>query len=91
MILKELLDYFNIDVDLPKYLYEESFNEVFLKGELSKTNNTYKIVIETRKDVIHTMIIDPGDDYPVVISSILPNGKTNGIKFGRISGDLIYI
>lgn len=91
MILKELLDYFNIDVDLPEYLYEESFNEVFLNGMLSKVDNTYKIVIETRKDVIHTMIINPEDDYPVVISSILPNGKTNGIKFGQSSSDLIYI
>lgn len=91
MILKELLDYFCIDVDLPSYLYDETFNEVFLKGDLTKVNGTYKIVIETRKDVIHTMIIDSSDEYPVVISSKLPNGKTNGCKFGKSSDDLIYI
>ena len=91
MILKNLLDYFNIDVDLPEYLYEESFNEVFLKGKLSKVDNTYKIVIETRKDVIHTMIINPLDDYPLTIISTLPNGKSNGTKFGKTKDDLKFI
>ena len=91
MILKELLDYFNIEVILPEYLYEETFNEVFLEGNMTKANNAYKIVIETRKDVVHTMIIDPDDDYPVVISSLLPNGRTNGTKFGQKKGDLLYI
>ena len=91
MILKELLDYFDIDVDLPEYLYEESFNEVFLKGVLSKSENAYKIVIETRRDVVHTMIIDCDDEYPVVISSLLANGKSNGIKFGKSRDDLVYI
>lgn len=91
MILRELLDYFNIDVILPEYLYEEIFNEVFMKGNLSKTDNAYKIVAETRKDVIHTMIINPDDDYPVSISSLLPNGRTNGCKFGKNNGDLVYI
>lgn len=90
MILKELLDYFNIDVILPKYLYEETFNEVFMKGNLSKTDYGYVIVAETRKDVTHTMIITPDDDYPVIISSLLPNGRTNGCKFG-MNGDLVYI
>ena len=32
MILKELLDYFNLEINLPQYLYEETFNEVFMKG-----------------------------------------------------------
>ena len=91
MILKELLDYFNINVVLPEYLYEETFNEVFMKGNLSKTDNTYEIVAETRKDVTHTMIINPDDDYPVIISSLLPNGRTNGCKFGKSNGDLVYI
>lgn len=91
MILRQLLDYFNIDVVLPDYLYEETFNEVFLKGNLSKTDNSYKIVIETRKDVVHTMIINPDDEYPVIISSLLPNGRTNGTKFGQSSDDLVYI
>ena len=91
MILKELLDYFGIEVDLPEYLYEETFNEVFLEGTLVKTENTYKITIKTRKDVIHSMIINPDDDYPVTVSSLLPNGKTNGIRFGQNQNDLIFI
>ena len=91
MILRELLDYFEIDVNLPPYLYDEQFNEVFKEGKLSKIGNYYKIVIETRKDVIHTMIINQDDDFPVVISSELPNGAKNGIKFGRSNGELVYI
>lgn len=91
MILRDLLNNFNIEVSLPEYLYEETFNEVFLKGELSKEHNKYKIVIETQKDVTHTMIIDQSDDYPVTISSLLPNGKTNGTKFGQNKGDLKFI
>lgn len=91
MILKDLLNYFDIDVILPEYLYDESFNDVFLKGEVIKENNKYEIVAETRKEVIHTMIINSDDDYPVVISSELPNGKTNGVKFPKVKGDLTYI
>lgn len=91
MILKELLDYFKIDVELPDYLYEESFNEVFLEGEMSNEDDAYKIVIETRKNVIHTLIINPDDDFPVIVSSLLPNGKSNGIKFGKTKGDLVYV
>lgn len=91
MILRELLDYFNIKTDLPDYLYDESFNEVFLKGELKKENDKYIIVAETQKDVIHTMIINPSDDYPVIISSELSNGRTNGIKFSKTEGSLVYI
>lgn len=91
MILKDLLDYFDLEVNLPDYLYGESFNEVFLKGTLSKTDFGYKIEIKTRKDVTHTMIINPDDDYPVVISSLLPNNKTNGCKFGKSKTDLKYI
>ena len=91
MILRELLDYFEIDVELPEYLYEHPFNEVFLKGNLSKNSNSYDITIKTRKDVTHTMIINPGDSYPVVILSILPNGKTNGTKFGQNEDDFLFI
>ena len=91
MILRELLDYFEIDVELPEYLCEHPFNEVFLKGNLSKNSNSYDITIKTRKDVTHTMIINPGDSYPVVILSILPNGKTNGTKFGQSEDDLLFI
>ena len=91
MILKDLLNHFNIEVELPEYLYGETFNEVFLEGTLVKTNDTYKITIETRKDVIHSMIINPDDEYPVTISSLLPNGKTNGMKFGQNQNDLKFI
>lgn len=91
MILKELLDYFNLEIDLPQYLYEETFNEVFMKGKLSNINDIYKITVKTQKDVIHTMIIDSDDNYPVTILSELPNGRTNGTKFGQSSGDLVYI
>lgn len=91
MILKELLDYFNLEIDLPQYLYEETFNEVFMKGNLSKINDIYKIAVKTQKDVIHTMIIDSDDNYPITILSELPNGRTNGTKFGQSSSDLVYI
>jgi hypothetical protein len=91
MKLKDILDYFEIDVSLPDYLYSEEFNDVFLNGNLTKEDNTYKIVIETRKDVIHTICIDPFDDYPVTVISTLPNGKTNGTQFGKAEGDLNFI
>lgn len=91
MILKDLLDYFNLEVSLPKYLYDESFNEVFKKGDLYEINNTYKITIKTQKNVIHTMIIDSNNEFPVIILSELPNGRTNGCKFGQSEGDLVYI
>ncbi|WP_407413301.1 hypothetical protein [Methanobrevibacter sp.] len=91
MILKELLDYFKIDIELPDYLYEESFNEVFLEGEMSNEDNVYKIVIETQKNVTHTLIINPDDDFPVIVLSLLPNGKSNGIKFGKTKDDLVYV
>lgn len=91
MKLKDILDYFKIDVDLPEYLYSEEFNDVFLKGNLTKDDNVYRIVIETRKDVIHTICIDPFDDYPVTVISTLPNGKTNGTRFGKAKGDLNFI
>ena len=91
MILRELLNYFKLDIELPAYLYDESFNEVFLKGNLVKKINSYEISIETRKDVIHTMIISPLDDYPITIVSTLPNGKTNGTRFGKSEGNLNFI
>lgn len=43
MILRELLNYFKLDIELPAYLYDESFNEVFLKGNLVKKNNSFKL------------------------------------------------
>ncbi|WP_405303960.1 hypothetical protein [Methanobrevibacter sp.] len=91
MILKELLDHFNIDESFPDYLLDESFNEVFLEGDLSKTDNCYKIEIKTRQDVIHTMYLNPDDDFPVKVMSKLPNGKLNGIKFGQTKDDLTFV
>ena len=43
MILRELLNYFKLNIELPAYLYDESFNEVFLKGSLVKKNNAFKL------------------------------------------------
>jgi len=91
MILKDLLKQFNINVDLPEYLYDEEFNEVFLKANLKKDNGCYVLSIKTRKEVIHNMFINPEEDYPVIISSILPNGLKNGVKFGKTHDDLVYI
>lgn len=62
-----------------------------MKGNLSKINDIYKIAVKTQKDVIHTMLIDSDDNYPVTILSKLPNGRTNGTKFGQSSSDLVYI
>ena len=83
MILKELLTHFNTEVSLPEYLYEESFNEVFLKGKLSKENDSYEIVVETQKDVIHSLIINANNDYPVVVSSFFQTAKRTGLNLVR--------
>ena len=91
MIFKDLLAHFNIDGNFPDYLLDESFNEVFLDGNLSKTDNDYKIAIKTRQDVVHTMYINPDDDFPVIVMSELPNGKLNGIKFGHSKDDLTFV
>ncbi|WP_296880064.1 hypothetical protein [uncultured Methanobrevibacter sp.] len=91
MILKDLLNHFDIEDNLPDYLLEQSFNEVFLDGDFSKTDNNYKIAVKTRQNVTHQMFIRPGDEYPVVIMSELPNGNLNGMKFGQSQGDVKYI
>ena len=91
MILKDLLNHFDIEDNLPDYLLEQSFNEVFLDGDFSKTDNNYNIAVKTRQNVIHQMFIRPGDEYPVVIMSELPNGNLNGMKFGQSQGDVKYI
>lgn len=91
MILKDLLNHFDIEDNLPDYLLEQSFNEVFLDGDFSKTDNNYKIAVKTRQNVTHQMFIMPGDEYPVVIMSELPNGNLNGMKFGQSQGDVKYI
>lgn len=91
MILKDLLSHFHIEDEFPEYLYEQTFNEVFLDGELSREDNRYKIVITTRQDVTHQMFLNPQDEFPVVILSKLPNGLLNGMKFGRCKGQVTYI
>ena len=91
MILKDLLDYFNIEDNLPDYLLQQPFNEVFLDGEFEKTDDTYKIEVTTRQDVTHQMFIRPGDEFPLIIMSVLPNGNLNGMKFGQNKGDVTYI
>ena len=47
MILKDLLIHFNIEETLPDYLLDESFNQIFLDGDLSINDNHYKISIKT--------------------------------------------
>ncbi len=91
MILKDLLDYFNIEEEFPEYLLNQTFNKVFLDGDLTIENNNYKIVVTTRQDVTHQMFLKPNDDYPVVILSELPNGLLNGMKFGLSETDVKYI
>ena len=91
MMLNDLLGHFEIDADLPQYLLDQTFNEVFLEGDISKTQNEYKIAVTTRQDVTHELFIRPGDGYPVVVMSILPNGSLNGMKFGQKEGDVRYV
>ena len=91
MILKEIIKHFKIEIELPDYLLEQNFNDVFIKGELTNNQNTYKITVLTRKNITHTMIINLGDDYPLTITSTLPNNPRNGIRFGKNKNDLKYI
>ena len=91
MILKDILNHFEINVNLPDYLLDESFNKVFLDGDLSKNDNLYKITIKTRQDVTHNMFIRPDNEFPIIIMSELPNGRLNGMKFGQTKSDVEYI
>ncbi|WP_458455106.1 hypothetical protein [Methanobrevibacter sp.] len=81
MILKELLNHFEIKEDLPDYLLGQTFNEVFLQGDLTLKDNSYEIVVTTRQNVTHQMFIKPDDEFPVILMSELPNGLLNGMKF----------
>ena len=83
MILKDLLNHFEIDGDFPEYLLGQTFNEVFLDGELSLEDNVYKIVVTTRQNVTHQLFIEPDGEFPVIVLSELPNGLLNGMKFPR--------
>ncbi|MCI6994267.1 MAG: hypothetical protein MR875_05375 [Methanobrevibacter sp.] len=91
MIFSELLNHFKIDEEFPEYLLDQTFNDVFIDGNLSKIDENYKIVIKTRQNVIHQMFIKPNDAHPVTILSKLPNGLLNGMKFGRTRDDVTYI
>lgn len=90
MIFKELLEHFDIQEEFPEYLYSQTFNKVFLDGEFTFENNNYKLEVTTRQNVTHQMFLRPDDDYPVLIMSVLPNGKLNGMKFGRKEGQVVY-
>ncbi len=81
MILKDLLNHFEITENLPDYLLNHTFNEVFLDGKLTKNHNNYEIVVSTRQNVTHHMFIKPDEEFPVIILSELPNGSLNGMKF----------
>ena len=91
MILRDLLKHFDIEESFQEHLLEQSFNKVFLDGELSKSDNNYKIVVTTRQDVTHQLFLKPGEDYPVIVLSELPNGLLNGMKFGLTEDDVAYI
>lgn len=91
MLFKELLAHFEINESFPDYLLEESFNDVFLRGDFFKEDANYKIVAKTRKKVTHTIFIRPNDEFPVAVLSELPNGLLNGLKFGQNKGDITYI
>lgn len=89
VILTDLLNHFNINVDLPDYLLNHRFNEVFLDAQLSLKDNSYEIAVKTRQNVTHMMFIRPNDEFPLIILSELPNGLLNGIKFGQNEGEEI--
>ena len=91
MIFKDLLNHFNIKGDFPDYILNQTFNEVFLDGELEVNNNSYKISITTRQNVTHQMFIDDSNEFPVIILSKLPNGNLNGMKFPKNSDKVVYI
>lgn len=91
MIFAELLEYFNIKDKFPTYLLNQSFNDIFLDGNLSKIDENYKIVVKTRQNVTHQMFIMLNSTYPVTILSKLPNGLLNGMKFGLTEDDVEYI
>lgn len=83
MILRDLLNHFEIEDNLPDYLLNQSFNQVFLDGKLTEKDEGYEIVVRTRQDVTHQMLISPGEEFPVIIISELPNGLLNGMKFPK--------
>ncbi|WP_295601832.1 hypothetical protein [uncultured Methanobrevibacter sp.] len=85
------MSHFQIDVELPDYLLNQTFNEVFLDGDLTKNDNDYKIVVRTRQDVTHMMFIKPEEEFPIIIMSELPNGLLNGMKFSKSEGEGIPI
>ena len=91
MIFKDILNHFKIKEDLPEYLLDESFNDVFCDGKITKNDSNYKIEVTTRQNVTHMMFIKPHEEFPVIIMSKLPNGLLNGMKFGQNKGQEIPI
>ena len=91
MIFSELLDHFNIDEEFPEYLLDQTFNKVFLDGDLKVNDDSYEIVVKTRQNVVHQLFIKPNEEYPLIVMSELPKGSLNGMKFGQTNGDVKYI
>ena len=91
MIFQDVLNHFNITGDFPDYILNQTFNKVFLDGDLEVNNSSYKISITTRQNVTHQMFIDEGNEFPVIILSKLPNGRLNGVKFPKNSEEVVYI
>ena len=90
MKFKDIVNHFEIEGEFPEYLLDESFNDVFLDGTISNEDGTSKISVTTRQNVTHQMFVDADGEYPVIIMSVLPNGRLNGVKFGRSEGQLKY-
>lgn len=91
MIFRDILNHFDIDGEFPEYLLDQSFNRIFLDGNLIAEGDTYRIEITTRQNVTHRLYINPNDEFPVTVLSELPNGSLNGMKFGKSSKDVKYI
>ena len=91
MLLRDLLNHFNIEGDFPQYLLDQPFNEVFLEGKLTKEKDCHNITVQTRQNVTHRMFIRSDDEFPVAVISELPTGLLNGMKFGRSEGVVEYI
>ena len=75
------------------YISLADFNPEKKEDKLLKKIDELELKIDSlnnRKDSIRN-VIDSNNDYPVIILSKLPNGRTNGCKFGQSDGDLVYI
>ena len=75
MIFKDVLNHFNIKGDFPDYILNQTFNEVFLEGDLEVNNNSYKISITTRQNVTHQMFIDDSNNQQKITLEQLSAGE----------------